>query len=87
MKCRKKGDSKCHQDNDVINSCIKKMISADAIIIGSPVYFADVTSEVKALIDVAGYAIRGGNKKLESKSRCCSNSSEKSWRSFMLLKQ
>ena len=67
MKCRKKADSKCHQDNDVINSCIKKMIKADAIIIGSPVYFADVTSEVKALIDVSGYAIRGGNNKIERK--------------------
>lgn len=59
MKCRKKADGKCHKDNDFINSCIKKMLKADAILIGSPVYFADVTSETKALIDVAGYALRG----------------------------
>jgi multimeric flavodoxin WrbA len=64
MKCRKKGDGKCHKDNDLINSCIKKMIKADAIII---VYFADVTSETKALIDVAGYALRGAGSPLRRK--------------------
>ena len=36
------------------------MIKADGIIIGSPVYFSDVTPEVKALMDVAGYAGRAG---------------------------
>jgi multimeric flavodoxin WrbA len=30
------------------------MVEADGIIIGSPTYFANVTSEVKALIDRAG---------------------------------
>jgi multimeric flavodoxin WrbA len=67
MKCRKKADGKCHQDNDLINECIKKMIKADGIIIGSPTYFADLTSETKALIDVAGYAIRGAGNPLKRK--------------------
>jgi multimeric flavodoxin WrbA len=57
MKCKKKADGRCHQKNDVINECIGKMIKADAIIIGSPVYFADLSAEAKALIDVAGYAL------------------------------
>ena len=57
MKCRKKADGRCHQKNDVINECIEKMVKADAIIIGSPVYFADLSAEAKALIDVAGYAL------------------------------
>jgi multimeric flavodoxin WrbA len=57
MKCRKKADGRCHQKNDVINECIGKMIKADGIIIGSPVYFADLSAEAKALIDVAGYAL------------------------------
>ncbi len=34
------------------------MHEADAIIIGSPVYFANVTTEIKALIDCAGYVAR-----------------------------
>jgi multimeric flavodoxin WrbA len=57
MKCRKKADGRCHQKNDVINECIEKMVKADGIIIGSPVYFADLSSEAKALIDVSGYAL------------------------------
>lgn len=41
-------------DNDVVNECINKMVEADGIILGSPVYFTNVTSEIKALIDRAG---------------------------------
>jgi len=67
MKCRKAADGRCHQKNEVINECIKKMLKADAIIIGSPVYFADLTSDIKNLIDVAGYAIRGAGNPLKHK--------------------
>jgi multimeric flavodoxin WrbA len=67
MKCRKKKDGRCHQKNDVINECIEKMLKADGIIIGSPVYFADLTADAKALIDVAGYAIRGAGNPLKHK--------------------
>ena len=38
-----------------------------AIIIGSPVYFADLTADAKALIDVAGYALRGAGNPLKRK--------------------
>jgi multimeric flavodoxin WrbA len=47
-------DQRCSQDNDFANECIEKMVEADGIIIGSPTYFADVTTETKALIDRAG---------------------------------
>ena len=67
MKCRKKADGRCHQENEVINMCIEKMLKADAIIIGSPVYFADLSGEAKALIEVAGYAIRGAGNLLKRK--------------------
>ncbi|MFN8241198.1 MAG: flavodoxin family protein [Bacteroidales bacterium] len=67
MKCRKKADGKCHQENDFLNKCIVKMKEADAILIGSPTYFADITSETKALIDVAGYALRGAGNPLRRK--------------------
>ena len=43
------------------------MLKADAIIIGSPVYFSDLTSDIKALVDVAGYAIRGAGNPLKYK--------------------
>jgi multimeric flavodoxin WrbA len=67
LECRKKADGRCHQDNEAINYCIERMIKADAIIIGSPVYFSDLNTEAKALIDIAGYAVRGAGNPLKRK--------------------
>lgn len=67
MKCREIQDGNCHIKNDHLNLCLQKMAEADGIIIGSPVYFADVTSEVKALIDVAGYVTRANGFTLKRK--------------------
>ena len=55
MKCFENQDRRCVIDDDPVNSLIEKMIGADGIILGSPVYFLDVTSEMKALIDRAGF--------------------------------
>jgi multimeric flavodoxin WrbA len=55
FKCVEKRNGRCIIDDDVINDCLEKMYAADAIILGSPTYFADVTSELKALIDRAGF--------------------------------
>ena len=67
MKCREFQDNKCHIKNDRLNYCIEKLNEADGIIIGSPVYFADVTTEIKALIDVAGYVTRANGFTLKRK--------------------
>lgn len=65
--CKEKKDGKCHIKNEHLNTCIEKMIEADGIILGSPVYFADVTTEIKALIDVAGYVTRASGHLLQRK--------------------
>lgn len=65
--CKEIQNGKCHIKNDHLNFCIEKMVEADGIIIGSPVYFADVTTEVKALIDVAGYVTRANGFSLKRK--------------------
>lgn len=65
--CKEKLDGRCHIKNDHLNYCIEKMVEADGIIFGSPVYFADVTTEIKALIDVAGYVTRANNFQLKRK--------------------
>jgi multimeric flavodoxin WrbA len=57
-KCFDNQDQRCAIDNDFANECIEKMLEADGIILGSPTYFADVTTEMKALIDRAGYVAR-----------------------------
>ena len=48
----------CAVKTDILNQCIEKMIEADAILLASPTYFADITSELKALIDRAGMVAR-----------------------------
>lgn len=58
MKCREIKDNRCHIKNEAINHALAKMVEADGILIGSPVYFSNVTTEIKALIDCAGYATR-----------------------------
>ncbi|MBI4595417.1 MAG: flavodoxin family protein [Candidatus Tectomicrobia bacterium] len=57
-KCFENKDRRCAVKNDSANEYIEKMIEADGIVLGSPVYFNDVTSEMKALIDRAGFVSR-----------------------------
>ena len=54
-KCFENKNKRCAVDNDVVNDCIEKMIKADGIILASPTYFADVSAELKALIERAGF--------------------------------
>ena len=54
-KCFENKDQHCAVKNDIANECIEKMIQAEGILLGSPVYFTDVTSEMKALIDRSGF--------------------------------
>ena len=52
--CAELRDGTCVITGDPVNEIIRKMIDADGIILGSPTYFADITPELKALIDRAG---------------------------------
>lgn len=54
MQCFENQDQRCAVNEDDMNFCIGKMLEADGIILGSPTYFADVSTEMKALIDRAG---------------------------------
>lgn len=55
LKCFEEKNGKCALDKDIVNECIEKMAETDGIILGSPTYFADLTPELKALIDRAGF--------------------------------
>ena len=55
FKCFENKDQRCAVKEDFANECIEKMVKAEGIILGSPVYFTDVTAEMKALIDRAGF--------------------------------
>jgi multimeric flavodoxin WrbA len=56
--CIANKDKRCTIDDDIVNYCIAKMIEADGIILASPTYFADISAEMKALIDRAGFVAR-----------------------------
>lgn len=54
-KCFEMQNKTCVITKDPVNEIIAKMIEADGIILASPTYSTDVTAEMKALIDRAGY--------------------------------
>jgi multimeric flavodoxin WrbA len=66
-KCFENKNQRCAIDNDYANECIEKMLEANGIILASPTYFADVTTEIKALIDRAGYVSRANPDMLKRK--------------------
>jgi len=53
--CYTTKNNRCVIEDDNVNAYIQKMLKADGIILGSPVYFSMMTPELKALIDRAGY--------------------------------
>jgi multimeric flavodoxin WrbA len=52
-KCSTRKDGRCSQTGDMGNVYIEKMAAADGILLGSPTYVADISPEIKALIDRA----------------------------------
>jgi multimeric flavodoxin WrbA len=63
-RCFANTDSRCAvstETGDIVNECIEKIVEADGVIIASPTYFADVSSETKAVIDRAGMVARANN--------------------------
>jgi len=66
-KCFQNRNQRCSVTNDVLNECIEKMLEADGIILGSPTYFANVTTEIKALIDRAGLVAKANGEMFRRK--------------------
>lgn len=52
-KCSINKDRRCAQKGDIGNELIEKMAAADGILLGSPTYVADISPEIKALMDRA----------------------------------
>lgn len=50
-KCWENKDGHCIIKNDEVNNWLDKMRDADGIILGSPVYCADLSAQIKAFID------------------------------------
>ncbi len=54
FKCYENKDKHCAVKKDMLNELIDKMLEADGVLIGSPTYFANVSTNIKSLIDRAG---------------------------------
>jgi multimeric flavodoxin WrbA len=66
-KCFETKDCRCVIKNDIVNDCIEKMRQSDGIILASSTYFADITPELKALIDRAGFVSMANGRFLKRK--------------------
>ncbi|MFH1820870.1 MAG: flavodoxin family protein [Methanobacteriota archaeon] len=64
LSCRKTGECVVKDD---FRPIFDKMVEADGIILGSPVYFSSATPQIKALIDRAGYLSIAKGRPFENK--------------------
>ncbi len=65
--CLREKNGTCVIQDDPMNEWIAKAVEADAVIFSSPTYFANVTSEMKALIDRMGMVSRVNGSLLKRK--------------------
>ena len=53
--CFEKKNKRCTVKKDNLNRYLEKMLEAQGILLGSPVYFTDVSANMKALMERCGY--------------------------------
>ena len=61
-RCRVEKDGRCHGVKDDLNPIAETCQTADALILGTPVYFGSATPEIKCLMDRLGYPVRSMDK-------------------------
>jgi multimeric flavodoxin WrbA len=57
-KCMQQKNMKCAIETDPFNDYFEKISEADGLLLGSPVYFSDITAGMKALIERCGFVGR-----------------------------
>ena len=60
-KCFKNKDRRCSVDKDILNDIMATMEKAEGILLGSPTYFSDVTSGMRAFIERCGFVARAND--------------------------
>ncbi|MFH0915695.1 MAG: flavodoxin family protein [bacterium] len=53
-KCFQTKDKRCGGSPDALNEVIEKILDAEGVVIGAPTYFANVSANVKALLERVG---------------------------------
>jgi multimeric flavodoxin WrbA len=67
VKCKQTKDGACAQGNDDFNAIFDKMKTADAVVLGSPVYFGCATAQITGLLQRAGYVAKANGGLLSGK--------------------
>ena len=67
QKCKQTKDGACAQKDDEFNAVFDKMKAADAIVVGSPVYFGCATAQITSLLQRAGYVAKANGGMLAGK--------------------
>lgn len=67
MLCFENKNRRCAVESDNLNDYLAKMILADGILLASPVYFADCSAIIKALIERCGMVARANDNFLKRK--------------------
>jgi multimeric flavodoxin WrbA len=65
--CMERKDMKCAIETDPFNDYFEKISKADGLLLGSPVYFSDVTAGMRALIERSGIVGRANGNVLRRK--------------------
>jgi multimeric flavodoxin WrbA len=60
-KCFKNHNRRCSVDKDMLNEIITAMEPAEGILLGSPTYFSDVSSGMRAFIERCGFVARAND--------------------------
>jgi multimeric flavodoxin WrbA len=66
--CFKRKDRRCAVTSDPMNEYIENMCKADGILLASPTYFADMSANMKALIERSGMTARANDDMLKRKA-------------------
>lgn len=93
--CAKNKNKKCVIESDQVNSYIEKMLMADGIIFGSPVYCSGMSSPLKAFIDRSALVAKMNDDMLKQKvgasvvavRRCGASSTFSAMNYFFLINQ
>lgn len=67
MKCFEKKDGHCVQDKDTLNEWVDEMAVADGIVLGTPVYFANLSGQIKCFLDRAWMVARANDNMFKRK--------------------
>lgn len=67
MKCHENKDGHCVQKKDELNEWLDEMKACNGIILGTPVYFAGISGQIKCFIDRTGMVARANGNMFQRK--------------------